>query len=363
MTFKLPDGVKQNSNSLGDSGAIVVTGTPPEGFKTFAATLSNGDETIISRRAGADFETLYVTYDSTNDELDVLAVIAGTNGASRVDWQATVQDIFVGLAGPAAVMKDSNGNVVDGAGNAIPIGGGQCQLQYVSSTQIKLVQFNGQSVRDGSGAGLTVPSAGVTYTISGLSADTTYYVYAYDNGGDGAIDTLDVTVTAPVTATNGIRHKTGAAARPLVGMARTNGSTQFADSPTHRFVRTWFNDRGVAGKDGGQSVALTVGGVIEITAGPTVDILTWADEPVTVNLVFSGTTSGSNNTVTWQAGRDGSGVSTTLSAAGEVGFAAIYASAHNEHATEGRHYWRAFAGINGSSHTATFELSVLTSGG
>ncbi|WP_233358245.1 hypothetical protein, partial [Vibrio cholerae] len=33
--------------------------------------------------------------------------------------------------------------------------------------------------------------------------------------------------------------------RTLIGMIRTNGSSQFVNSSTQRFVRSWFNDPGV----------------------------------------------------------------------------------------------------------------------
>lgn len=122
---------------------------------------------------------------------------------------------------------------------ATNIGGfGQCRLTYVDATHLKLIPFKGNlipiktisdwEIRE-------IPSAGITYTISGLSASTVYYVYLYDSGGTL---TLELSTTGHVTDGNtGVEVKSGDATRTIVGMVKADGSTEFSAW----WTLSWFN--------------------------------------------------------------------------------------------------------------------------
>lgn len=160
---------------------------------------------------------------------------------------------------------------------AVLAGHGQCRLSFVDATHLKLSPLNGSSLIIG-GVTQQIPSAGVTYTLSGLVASTLYYVYAYMNAG---VMTLEVSTTGHVTGTGGVEIKSGDATRTLVGMARTNGSTQFNDFATQRFVRSWFNDPGIDGLawfSTGRAITSTT--FVEINSEIRVEFLTWADDLV-----------------------------------------------------------------------------------
>lgn len=173
------------------------------------------------------------------------------------------------------------------------VGHGQCRLTVASSTQLKL------SPRDGNnliinGVPQQVPAAGVTVSNSGLSANTTYYVYAYMNAG---VMTLEPVTTTRALGTNGVQIKSGDATRTLVGMVRTNASSQFVDSATQVFCLNWFNrqlKRGIATLLTDVLFTNTTAG--EITSGLRVEFLTWNDDGGTDGGITQATGRISNNT-------------------------------------------------------------------
>jgi hypothetical protein len=120
---------------------------------------------------------------------------------------------------------------------------GQCRLDYVDTTTIKLNPHNGNKLIIGDRV-CTVPSGGVQYVFSGLSNNTTYFVFAVDGNGDGIVDGLFLhdTGTSVVTdATTGVAVSSTSRTRTLVGMVRVGASAAWADTLTKRFVRSYFN--------------------------------------------------------------------------------------------------------------------------
>lgn len=76
---------------------------------------------------------------------------------------------------------------------------------------------------------------------SGLATSTLYYVYAFDNSG---VLTLEASTTAHENdAEFGVEVKIGDPSRTLVGMLRTDGSSQFVNHASARLVASWFNKR------------------------------------------------------------------------------------------------------------------------
>ncbi|QEL18705.1 hypothetical protein [Limnoglobus roseus] len=121
---------------------------------------------------------------------------------------------------------------------------GQCKLAKVS-TNLVLSPLNGNKLAI-NGVPQTVPSAGVSLsptTPVSLTPSTLYYIYAYMSSG---VMTLEASATAYATdTTTGVTIKSGDSTRTLVGMAYIDTGPAFADTATKRYVRSWFNDRGV----------------------------------------------------------------------------------------------------------------------
>jgi hypothetical protein len=118
---------------------------------------------------------------------------------------------------------------------------GQCYLS-LSGGDLVLNRYNGSALFiDGNHE--AIPAVGVSLSPSGLSADTTYYIYAYMSGGTM---TLEASTTARATdSTYGHQIKNGDPTRTLVGLARVVAGPAWVDSAAQRFVINWFNRRNV----------------------------------------------------------------------------------------------------------------------
>jgi hypothetical protein len=155
---------------------------------------------------------------------------------------------------------------------------GQCRLTYVSATQIKLSPHHGRNLVI-NGALEKVPTAGVTASNSGLAVSTVYFVYAYMSGGTMALEFS----TTGHTPSEGIEAKTGDVSRTLVGMVRTNGSSQFVDDATNLCVLSYFNRMRKIGRNR-FSANRSSGGdpapYAEIHTEIRINFLCWADDVV-----------------------------------------------------------------------------------
>ncbi len=237
------------------------------------------------------------------------------------------------------------------AGGSVLTGHGQCRLAATSTTVLKLSPFNGSSLIIG-GVTQQIPSAGVTYTLSGLAASTLYYVYAFMNAGTM---TLEVVTTAHSTGTNGVEIKTGDATRTLVGMVRTNGSTLFADTATQRFTRSYFNDPGIDGLNWfTANRSTTSGSFVELNTEIRIEFISWADDVVTLGGAGISTQTTAPNLNSTVAAIDG-----TL----EIGtYSAGYGPTNNfgvpysfckprKGLSEGYHYFTLFGKVGGGTGT------------
>jgi len=175
-----------------------------------------------------------------------------------------------------------------GAGGATTAPGAG-RMVLVSATQIKFAPFYGTTVKI-SGVLYTIPAAGVlagnTSTfingVSGnLAASTVYYVYVFNNAG---VLALDFSTTGRALDADGTMIKTGDATRSLVGMVRTNASSQFEDTSVHRGVASWFNR--LMRQQSGTSVAAAVitgtGSWTEPSTGARIDGVYWSDDAILV---------------------------------------------------------------------------------
>ena len=241
----------------------------------------------------------------------------------------------------------------------IPAAHGQCRLNYVSATQIRLDPYNGRNLLI-NGNLEVIPSAGVTVANTGLTANTTYYVYAYMAAG---VMTLELSTTGH-SASNGIEIKTGDATRTLVGMIRANASSQFAMSLTSPTVLSWFNRRNVAGATATVTGATASGTFAEITTSARIPMLAWAGEAIEIFVVGDvQSNSSGNNQHTTSPGLDGAAfgaqsVATTYAAT--VPLPAI-ARAVSE-VSEGFHTASAFGFVSAGTGSWNFGVQTMTRG-
>jgi hypothetical protein len=160
---------------------------------------------------------------------------------------------------------------------------GQCQLQYVGTTSIKLVPWNGNLLMV-NGTACTVPDAGVTLANTGLTASTKYYIYAVATAG--AISSLEASTTAyavdTATGNKGVVIKTGDSTRTLVGMVYMDTGTPgtFADTATKRYTRSWFNDLGIGCNSSPSSASTTSTTYVKADSASDIGFVVWSNELV-----------------------------------------------------------------------------------
>ncbi|MBB3004349.1 hypothetical protein FHX57_006731 [Paraburkholderia tropica] len=169
------------------------------------------------------------------------------------------------------------------------VGHGQCRLSVSSTTTLVLKPHNGNNVIV-NGVPLQLPAAGVTYTASGLTANTLYYVYL---GGTTAAPTLSLSTTGHGTASNGVETMTGNTALTLVGMVFVNASLQFTDTSASPLCLNWFQRRRKLIGSAGSSATTTSTSLAQLT-GPAITFISWGDEALdaTLNGVASNSTAG-----------------------------------------------------------------------
>jgi len=193
----------------------------------------------------------------------------------------------------------------------------------------------------------------ITISNASLSANTLYRVYMFDSAGTS---TLELSTTARATDTAyGVEIKSGDATRTLVGMIRTNASSQFVDSATQIFAVSWYNRKG---KSGTQTLSTdkttTSSSIVELDTTRRMEFISWSDTDV----VISGQIGGGNSVVAafvdTALSLDGSAVTT------DILFHQYYSTIANNAViqtggvvrtrvvTEGYHYVALYASIGGA---------------
>jgi len=263
------------------AGATTVSLAAPTG-----GNMPTGWRTRI-RRTGAAALTLSGTGGATFNG----AASVTLNQGDSYDIHSTGAVDYVGVAHAAPSAA---------APAAVIVGG---ILKYVSATALSFLPFKGnQTVINGSA--YTIPAtgngiAGLANTgvyVNGvaaqnLAANTTYYVYEFNNAGTVTADFSTTNHATSIAAGNsGTEIKSGDETRSLIGQIRTNASSQFVDGVSQRFVRSWFNDGGVsvfANFSATRSTSNVYPTWAELHAEIRNEVLLWAGEKLFV--VCSGT--------------------------------------------------------------------------
>lgn len=153
------------------------------------------------------------------------------------------------------------------------------ELTYVSATEIKLVRNGGTRIFVG-GVNYLIPEGGVSFDHpdSGV-ANTLYYVYVGLNNVNDL--QLFLQTTPPAMSEYGILTDTNSSYYTLVGMVKLNASKQFVDSPTQRFVRSYYHDRGIRGRN--TAILSGITGTDTLLTGLKMEFLSWENEVIDVS--------------------------------------------------------------------------------
>ncbi|MBI4169841.1 MAG: hypothetical protein HY510_07880 [Acidobacteria bacterium] len=233
---------------------------------------------------------------------------------------------------------------------------GQCLLEYVSATQIKLSRRNGKYLlvkTGGTWSRREIPSAGIILGNGSLSASTLYRIYVYDDGGTL---TLEASTTAHATdGDTGVEIKSADASRTFVGAIYTNASSQFGDSASQRYVRSWFNRSGCAGHNYFAADRTTASAsYVELSSSERGEAVMFADEAVSL-LVTGRVTSATGANPQTSIGIDGTTAEDTMSyAPGGGGNYNLGCGISKVGLSEGLHYFT-ILGLADGAQTCTWR--------
>jgi hypothetical protein len=275
MAFVTADRVLDTSTSTG-TGAFVVSGTAPSGYRTFSAVLTTSDTCYysIQHQTLNEWETGTATYSSA-DTLTRTTVATSSNAGAAVNFSAGTKDVSLTLLSSKSLQLDPSGNVTPATGT------------YIRTT---FTASGGQT------------SFTANYTVN--------YVQVYVNGI--LLNSADYTATTGTT----VVLASAAAAGDIVDVLAINigtftGGVTITGTPTNGQIATWTGSTSIQGTtilptaNGGTGASLS-----PTTAGNTIfstDGTNWSSTQKIVQgtSISTATTSFTGLTV---------GVSTTLTA-------------------------------------------------
>jgi hypothetical protein len=281
-------------------------------------------------------------------------IILATVLSQTIDGQLTYE-LHRKYDAVTLVSDGANWHILNDAGRQMA--DGQCILT-LSGASLLLSPRDGNQLRAATYP-MHIQSAGATLAVSGLTTSTLYYIYAYAVTGGVA---LEASATAyAVDTLSGLRIKTGDGTRRLVGMAYVTSGGAFADSATQRFVRSYFNDPGIAFTNGiTTSRSTTSTSFAEINSEIRSEFIVWTGETVSVSVDGAVSQSATGSTVTTSIGFDDTTAEEassffqayTNSASGSVAL-----TIHKTGLSEGLHDVRLLGKVSGNTGSWLFVAS------
>jgi hypothetical protein len=209
-------------------------------------------------------------------------------------------------------------------------------LKYASATALEFKPFNGNKIKI-NGVIYTIPNSGIaglsgtgsvfnvnTVANQPLAANTTYWIFAFNNAGTITATFFTGSAHSPSTTAGneGVEISTGFDAYSLIGMCRTNASAQFVDTTAVRGVLSWFNRRTrIAQGKFTADRAVTSTTMVEIHSEIAVGFLAWAEDAVLLAATGSVSVAASVVSATTQIYVDGAATSgSTVFTCPQAGF-------------------------------------------
>jgi len=173
-------------------------------------------------------------------------IAAGQSGAgTKINFTAAPNVGVVMMKQDVISAEESNGfsdaqKVALRRNVGVPQVYAQCRL-VKSGSNIVLIPYNGNLLSI-NGAPQAIPNSGVSLAPTGLTANTTYYIYAYMSSGTMTLEASTTGYGVSVTNGNdGCPIKTGDDTRTLVGLTRIITGPAWVDTAAQRFVRSYWN--------------------------------------------------------------------------------------------------------------------------
>lgn len=262
-------------------------------------------------------------------------------------------------AGALCILQDDGTNLQLLNPNPT-FGFGNCRLTKAGGS-LSLIPFYGDYLTI-NGVPQKVPSGGVTLSASGASSSTLYYIYAYMNSGTMTLERS--TTGYAVSTSTGVAIKSGDGTRTLVGMARTDGSSTWADTALQRFVRSWFNDPGAACLNTFTTERTTTSSSLtEVNTEIRCEFLAWSGETVQAAITGSGrkgTTTGNVSTYLSYDGTTTGPSNISASSGADVYYGLSIPDMARTGLSEGYHY-ATLLGQSNSGGTAKWDASTQLS--
>ena len=310
--------------------------------------LSSPTQWLWLIRRGNDWHEIMRFYG--NNKAAALAFFGAITSARKIQTGA-------GLAGGGDLSADRTLSVI------VPLG--QCRLT-LDSGNLKLSRYNGRFLFIG-GALHEIPAEGVTLPPTGLSANTTYYIYAWMDSG---VMKLEASTTPPTVAMpygNMVKAVAGGEQYSLVGMARVVAGPAFADSDAQRLVASYFNRRLRRGRrEHAGEISVGAGPVVELSSALRCEFLVWGDEDVfwSTNAEAFGVASG-HDTSSYGAfdgvaepefGRNVVTVASLINYSGHASLSSVKTGL-----AEGYHYFTMFGGVEtGTGRWRSITTTIAT---